>query len=162
MIRLIQIQNRSTRAVALVDEPQVQLLEGTTSILRLAEAAIESRTSLASLISKKATGPRYDYDPIYRGESPWRLLPPIDHPHEPARCLVSGTGLTHLGSAKNRQAMHDVEQAGMTDSMKIFQWGLEGGKPTAGKIGIAPEWFYKGNGSILRAHGEQIGRASCR
>jgi hypothetical protein len=38
----------------------------------------------------------------------------------------------------------------------MFKWGVEGGKPAPGKIGIAPEWFYKGNGGILRAHGEPL------
>ena len=41
-----------------------------------------------------------------RRTRPWRLLPPIDHPAEPARCIVSGTGLTHFGSARDRHAMH--------------------------------------------------------
>ena len=40
--------------------------------------------------------------------------------------------------------------------MKMFRWGVEGGRPAPGKIGIAPEWFYKGNGTILRAHGEPL------
>src|SRR6185437_319860 len=70
--------------------------------------------------------------------------------------LASGTGLTHLGSAKNRQAMHSASQAELNDSMKIFKWGVEGGKPAPRKIGIAPEWFYKGNGTILRAHGQPL------
>src|SRR5690606_2787187 len=32
---------------------------------------------------------------------------------------------------------------------KMFKWGLEGGKPAAGRIGVAPEWFYKGDGGIV-------------
>ncbi len=39
----------------------------------------------------------------------------------------------------------------VTDSMRMFQWGIEGGRPAIGAIGIAPEWFYKGDGSTLRA-----------
>ena len=92
-----------------------------------------------------------EYDPIYRGHSEWRILPPIDHPAEPARCLVSGTGLTHLGSARNRQSMHASTEAELTDSMKMFRWGIEGGRPAPGHIGTPPEWFYKGTGTILRA-----------
>ena len=38
----------------------------------------------------------------------------------------------------------------VTDSMRMFQWGVEGGRPAKGEIGIAPEWFYKGTGSILQ------------
>jgi hypothetical protein len=30
--------------------------------------------------------------------------------------------------------------------MRLFQWGLEGGKPPPGEISVQPEWFYKGNG----------------
>ncbi|HAO81081.1 MAG TPA: GguC protein, partial [Verrucomicrobia subdivision 3 bacterium] len=79
-----------------------------------------------------------------------------DHPDEPARCLVSGTGLTHLGSAKNRQMMHEAKESELTDSMKMYRWGVEGGQPAPSKIGIAPEWFYKGCGTILRAHHEPL------
>ena len=52
--------------------------------------------------------------------------------------------------------MHGVAESELTDSMKMFRWGVEGGRPAAGQIGISPEWFYKGNGSILRAHGEPL------
>ena len=52
--------------------------------------------------------------------------------------------------------MHDANESELTDSMKMFRWGLEGGKPEPGMAGIAPEWFYKGNGTILRAHGESL------
>jgi len=126
------------------------------SIFELAQQAVDSNISFAALIQKKATGEFLDYDSIYNGKSEWKLLPPIDHPAEPSRCLVSGTGLTHLGSARNRQAMHSASEAEMNDSMKMFKWGVEGGKPAPGKIGIAPEWFYKGCGTILRAHGEPL------
>jgi hypothetical protein len=44
----------------------------------------------------------------------------------------------------------------VTDSMRMFSWGVERGRPGAGKVGVAPEWFYKGNGRILRAHGEPL------
>jgi hypothetical protein len=123
-------------------------------IYALANAALAAGVSLSVLIQEHASGERLDYDPIHGGTSVWRLLTPIDHPDEPARCLVSGTGLTHLGSAKDRQAMHELKETELTDSMKKFRWGVEGGRPDPGKLGTAPEWFYKGNGTILRAHGE--------
>ena len=50
--------------------------------------------------------------------------------------------------------MHTTALEEMTDSMRMFRWGLEGGRPEAGSIGAAPEWFYKGTGTILRARGE--------
>ncbi len=86
-----------------------------------------------------------------------RILPPIDHP-EPARLFLTGTGLTHLGSAEARDAMHraEVEDATQTDSMKLFQMGLQGGKPASGVPGVQPEWFYKGNGACIADPGGPI------
>jgi len=156
MKRLVQIQNESTRHVALVEEPHLHILKGVSSIYDLAQQAIEGGISLSVLIEQRATGVLLDYDAIYSGRSPWQLLLPIDHPGDAARCLVSGTGLTHLGSAKNRQSMHTAGDEQLTDSMKMFRWGVEGGKPADGKIGTPPEWFYKGNGTILRGHGESL------
>jgi hypothetical protein len=81
------------------------------------------------------------------------VLAPVDHA-DAAHCLVTGTGLTHLGSADTRDKMHkkisgDVET--LSDSMKMFRMGLEGGKPQLPGPGVQPEWFYKGDGtSIVR------------
>src|SRR5260370_42050982 len=44
----------------------------------------------------------------------------------------------------------------LSDSMRMYLSGLEGGRPALGVIGVAPEWFYKGCGTILRAHGEPL------
>lgn len=107
-------------------------------------------------MTKAASDETIDYDPVYAGTSDWKLLTPVDHPQGPHCCLVSGTGLTHLGSARNRQSMHAATDANETDSMKMFRWGVEGGRPAPGQIGAAPEWFYKGNGTVLRAHGEPL------
>ena len=98
------------------------------------------------------------YDAIYDGQSPWRLLPSFDHPEDNAHCLVSGTGLTHRKSAANRDAMHQGAEPAVpvSDSMRMYQWGAEGGRPDPGSIGVQPEWFYKGSGAVLRAHGETL------
>jgi hypothetical protein len=40
--------------------------------------------------------------------------------------------------------------------MKMYLAGIEGGRPEPGEIGTPPEWFYKGNGNIVRAHGEPL------
>jgi hypothetical protein len=153
-LRLVQLANGRSRAVALVDEPQLVLLDGATSVAELAQEALASGTPLKRLARAKA-GARLDYQPIYEGASDWRLLTPIDHA-EPSRCLVSGTGLTHLGSAADRQHMHEARETELTDSMKMFRLGLAEGKPAPGAIGAAPEWFYKGPGSILRPHGAPL------
>ena len=155
-VRLIQLKRGDTRRVALVEEPRLRLLDGCSSIYELANAAISSSVNLSDLARQRATSDVLEYDPIYAGHSEWRILPAIDHPGEAARCLVSGTGLTHLGSARNRQSMHAASEADLTDSMKMFRWGIEGGSPAPGAIGTAPEWFYKGTGTILRGHGDAL------
>lgn len=160
MTRLVQLRRGITRRVGLVEEPHLRLLDGCGSIYELAGAAISSGLKLGDLARQRAMGERLEYDPIYRGQSDWRILPAIDHPAEPARCMISGTGLTHLGSAKHRQDMHASSRASaeaeLTDSMKMFRWGIEGGRPGPGAIGTAPEWFYKGTGTTLRGHGDAL------
>ena len=156
MTRLVQIRRGDTRAVALCDKTHLQVIDGVASVFDLAQTAIAAGTTLLDVVRTSAVTETLDYDAIYIGKSDWRLLTPIDHPREPARCLVSGTGLTHLGSAANRQQMHEAAESDLTDSMKMFRSGLDGGKPAPGKIGVPPEWFYKGNGTILRAHGEPL------
>ena len=161
MIHLVQISNGSSRRVALVEEPHLLCLTEVQSVYELAQRCLKSGEKLCPLALSLAKGEKLDYDAVYRGASDWRLLAPIDVPGEPSRLTIAGTGLTHLGSAKDRQAMHlansqkaaaktqDVAETA-TDSMRMFQWGVDGGRPKEGEIGIAPEWFYKGNGAILR------------
>jgi Uncharacterized protein conserved in bacteria len=156
MTRLVQLKHGELRRIALVEEPRLRLLAEFNSVYALAEMAIGKNTPFSTLIQMHATDETLDYEPIYKCQSDWRLLPPIDHPAEPARCLVSGTGLTHLGSAKNRQAMHSANEADLSDSMKMFRWGMERGRPAPGQIGVAPEWFYKGTGAIVRAPNEPL------
>jgi hypothetical protein len=158
--RLIQLQRGSTRRVARVEEPVLRLLDGVDSVLALAERAIAANASLTELVPQLASSETLEYDPVYVGSSEWRVLVPVDHP-EPARCLVSGTGLTHYGSAAIRDTMHgqtrDTEEnSQLTDSMRMFRAGLQGGRPEPNRCGVAPEWFYKGNGTVLRAHGEEL------
>src|ERR1700733_13329836 len=154
MTRLIQIAKGRDRAVAVVEEPRLRLLHHAASIYALAHEAIAHGVKLSALVQQKLSNLVLEYDGIYTGQSEWRVLPPIDHPDEPARCVVSGTGLTHLGSARDRQDMHAVASEDLTDSMKMFRWGIAGGRPATGEIGTPPEWFYKGTGTILRGHDE--------
>jgi hypothetical protein len=156
MTRLLQITNGSRRRVALVEEPHLRLLRKVSSIFALANLAILAGVKLSEAARQRATQDLLEYDSIYNGDSEWRILPAIDHPEEPARCLVSGTGLTHLGSARDRQNMHASTSEPETDSMKMFRWGIEAGRPPQGNIGTSPEWFYKGTGTTLRAHGEPL------
>ncbi|HTZ56965.1 MAG TPA: AraD1 family protein [Acidobacteriaceae bacterium] len=152
-MRFVQLKNGKVRRVAVVEEPKLRFLHSFDSMHALAQAAIANEGKLSTLAARHVTDEFLDYDPVYAGSSEWKLLPPIDHPQEVSRCLVSGTGLTHLGSARDRASMHKVKEEELTDSMKMFRWGVERGKPAEGEIGIAPEWFYKGYGSIVQAHG---------
>ena len=82
------------------------------------------------------------------------LHPPLDD-EEPRRVLITGTGLTHLGSMQSRDSMHSSASEAnepVTDSKRMFQMGLDGGRPAEGQRGAGPEWFYKGHGSNLRGH----------
>jgi len=158
MIRLVQLSHsKDGRRVGAVEQSQLRLLRATDSVYRLAQAALAEQRTLEQMTTSSAGSDVLDYEAVYRGDSDWRLLPPFDHPDESARCLVTGTGLTHKASAENRQAMHAADKpAIVTDSMRMYQWGLQGGRPAPGKIGVPPEWFYKGCGAILRAHGETL------
>jgi hypothetical protein len=133
-MRLVQLAQGATRRVACVDEPSLRLLDGVESVLGLAEMAIADDISLSAIIDRHISSQTLEYEAVYTGASPWRLLVPIDHP-EPSRCLVSGTGLTHLGSAENRAKMHEKADAELTDSMRMFRLGLQGGRPEANRCG---------------------------
>jgi hypothetical protein len=156
-IRLVQLSHpKKGRRVAAVDDNTLRLLSSVGSIYELAQNALTSGRSLAKSVGSSMSDESLNYDDVYNGKSAWRLLPAYDHPGEPARCLVTGTGLTHKKSAATRQAMHVNPNAPLSDSMRMYQSGLEGGRPRPGKIGVSPEWFYKGCGTILRAHGEPL------
>jgi hypothetical protein len=145
------------RRVAVVEENRLRLVSNFDSVYRLALLAFDRETTLDDVIGEHLSDFTLDYDEVYSGASDWSLLPCFDHPEEAARCLVSGTGLTHLASAKNRDSMHaEAQSKPVTDSMRMYQSGVEGGRPAEGRIGVAPEWFYKGTGGILRAHGDPL------
>lgn len=134
MTRLVQLKKGIVRRVAIVEEPALRVLDGCNSVYELATTAMHEGSRLCDLVQKRRSHERLDYDLVYDGKSEWQLLPPIDHPEERARCMISGTGLTHLGSARERQSMHADARDKMTDSMKMFSWGKEGGRPEPGKL----------------------------
>jgi hypothetical protein len=153
-MHLVQIVRGNERRVAVVREPELVLLRDVESVLRMAQRSLVEGRTLTAIAEDLGSPDTLPYNDVYEGRSAWKLLAPIDVPGDPRRLAVSGTGLTHLGSARDRQAMHRTptpqDDAQMTDSMRMFDWGLERGRPAAGTIGIAPEWFYKGDGSMVR------------
>lgn len=143
------------RRVGILTGATIRVIDGYTTTLELARAAIRAGQSLARLAEGAAGAQQVDYDATAQAG---RILPPLDHP-DAAHCYVTGTGLTHLGSADARDAMHQKiggDIAALSDSMKMFRMGVEGGKPATGTAGVQPEWFYKGDGSIVRATGQDL------
>ena len=149
-MRLIQFEDSTgQRRVGVVEGDSIQQVNGISSTRALALAAIANGRSLLQEVKAVGTalGPEGYTGLLESG----RVLAPLDH-EDPAHCLISGTGLTHLGSASTRDKMHQKnvdDQATLTDTARMFQWGIDGGRPAAGKVGAQPEWFYKGDGSIV-------------
>lgn len=136
-------------------DDRVRLVEGAASVYALALEAARTNKGLAELVLQRGLGADVDLELAYRQG---RVRPPIHHP-DPAHLHLTGTGLTHLGSASARDAMHKKLETGeetLTDSMKMFRMGLEGGKPGGSAPGVQPEWFYKGNGSMVAAPGAAL------
>ncbi len=151
MIRLVQLfDDAGARRVALAGEDAgaLQLIGGYARVYDLAMAAIRAGMPLEAFVQVHLSHEQIDYNLLIAER---RLLPPLDHP-DPARCVVSLTGLTHLGSATSRDQMHAAVAAGSaTDTIRMFQIGLAGGKPAAGQVGAQPEWAYKGDGRCVVA-----------
>jgi hypothetical protein len=146
--RLIQHRaDNGRRRVILADGDNAVFLDGIETTRALAASAIAATASLADAARARRSSTAVDIAAEFEAG---RLLPAIDHA-DPARMILAGTGLTHLGSAAGRDAMHKAaaEAAHQTDSMRMFLEGVEGGKPAAGEIGQQPEWFYKGDGQSL-------------
>lgn len=149
-LRLLQLRDDDgTRYVVASDASGFgQRVAGVTSTYELANIAIANNTSLAAAATARLTGKPIN---VASAQAEGRLLAPIDHP-DSAHVILSGTGLTHLGSAEGRDKMHKAAAGGtLTDSMRMFNMGVEGGKPAGATIGVQPEWFYKGDGSHVIA-----------
>jgi hypothetical protein len=158
-MRLIQyLDGRDRQRVGVVADRSrpVRVVEGFSSTHALALAALSEQQPLERFV-EGALGASSDetYGELL---DQGRVLPPLTHP-DPAHCLVSGTGLTHLGSAATRDAMHHKlagDEAALSDSMRMFKWGVEGGRPAEGMAGVQPEWFYKGDGDIVARPGAPL------
>jgi hypothetical protein len=155
-MRLIQyLTDKGARGVARIVDDRAITVAGATTVIALAQQAVAARRSLDEAVKAAGDGETLDYPALL---SEGRVLSPVDHP-DAAHCLVTGTGLTHLGSADTRDKMHkkvsgDVES--LSDSMKMFRLGLEGGKPQSPGPGVQPEWFYKGDGSGIVRPGADL------
>ncbi|MCJ2067079.1 FAH family protein [Methylobacterium sp. J-088] len=139
------------RGIALLANGVARPVPGVRTVLELARKALAAGDDLAVTAERAGLSEVIDLASV-------RLLPPVDHA-DPAHLLLSGTGLTHLGSAEGRDKMHRAAASAdpaPTDSMRMFRMGVEGGKPAPGETGVEPEWFYKGDGSAIVGTGEPL------
>ncbi|MBB4841346.1 hypothetical protein HNP52_004448 [Sphingomonas kyeonggiensis] len=154
-LRLLQHRAQDgTRRVIAARRDAAGFVAGVSDVRALALRAIESGRSLAEAVDALGISGQVD---LAAELAAGRLVAPIDHP-DPAHLVLTGTGLTHLGSAEGRDKMHRDAAAAThkTDSMRMFLEGVEGGKPAAGAVGQQPEWFYKGNGTHLAGPGDAL------
>jgi hypothetical protein len=156
-LRLIQIvtPNGARQLVAIRDGAEARAVTGVSSTYELAQAAIKAQVPIDAQVDALGLGAEID---IETALAEGRVLAPIDHP-DPAHLHVTGTGLTHLGSAEGRHRMHEAAASGdenLTDTMRMFLMGMKGGKPDKGQVGAQPEWFYKGNGHTLVGPGGDL------
>lgn len=153
-MRLVQLHDVSgQRIVATLGDDGCAVRVDIASTRELAMAAITDGETLEQAVLARCTDENVD---LHLAESEGRLLAPLDHP-DAAHCHLTGTGLTHLGSAEGRDKMHKAAAGGqVTDSMRMFQLGVDGGKPADGEEGSQPEWFYKGDGDAMIATGQSL------
>ncbi len=156
LIQFIDAKNK--RAVGLVSGGKIIKLKRATRMTELATLALSEGKSLNVTANNLATATTEDYAAALKEK---RVLPPLTH-DDAAHCIITGTGLTHLGSASARDSMHKKldGEAALTDSLRMFKQGLEGGKPAKGTAGVQPEWFYKGDGRWLVAPGAALPKPS--
>lgn len=165
-MRLVQFETSAGRRLGTLVDGRVHDLtsveprcDRVVAAFELAQSAGKSLAAFIEPLSQTSTT-HYDYNELLANRDLSRgpvLRPPVDHA-DPNRVLVTGTGLTHLGSMQSRDQMHSAPAAEtpLTDSKKMFQMGLEGGRPEPGKRGVSPEWFYKGNGTVLRGPNDTL------
>ena len=156
-MRLLQFIHTGNRPrVGIVDGERIQLLTFVSSVYQLFHDAVKHRVSVEEQAAQLADDEYVDYATLIKEN---RLLLPLTHP-DPYHMWISGTGLTHLGSAASRNAMHEkmskTNANELTDSMKIFKMGLDNGKMQQGVAASQPEWFFKGNGLMAVNPGQDL------
>lgn len=145
-MRLVSVIFNGQNRTAIVENPkQLRLVHG-GSAYELFMAAIKNNENFCDFFMSRASDEILDFAQTAVLKN---FLPPV-MPLDPKKCMISGTGLTHLGSAKTRDEMHQelANNQNKTDSMKMFECGLSHGRA---QNPAEPEWFYKGDGRALVA-----------
>ena len=137
-IRFIDADN-ATRAALSTGAGRAYKLARDFDLIAAAKNSADTGRGLREELERVTTEESVDVDELSRDG---RILVPIPVDGA-ARCLVTGTGLTHRRSAEIRDAMN-VDDEDDSDSMKMYRMGERDGQPAPGQIGIQPEWFFKG------------------
>src|ERR1700733_7883069 len=99
-MRLAQIiDEKGKRALVVTARGESRFVKGARPTPELASQAIEAGTPLRKLVADRGVGKPVDLAAAVKEK---RVLLPIDHA-DPAHVYVTGTGLTHLGSAEGRE-----------------------------------------------------------
>ena len=154
-MRLVQFKTRDGNVrLGIVEEPFIVVIQTFATTHELGRYAASQQLSMEEAASRHATGEQFNYQELIDSKS---IILPASHP-DPYHVWVTGTGLTHLGSAASRDAMHakSAKEENLTDSMRMFRMGVENGKMSEGNPGVQPEWFYKGNGLMLSNPGAEL------
>src|SRR5579863_1529210 len=103
-LRLLQILGAAGERLvaAATDGSKARRVNGATTVHALAMTAIASRSTLAVVVNAAGYGEDID---LHEALQSGRILAPVCHP-DCARVWLTGTGLTHLGSADARDRMH--------------------------------------------------------
>ena len=119
-------KNSKRRVDMPVNDGSLHRLSGGERVIELAFMATRTGDKLEAAVSAHPSASFADDDQIAGEGHP---LPLVDHP-DAARCLVTLTGLTHLGSGESRDKLHSTMAPGFaTGSIRMFGIGMADGKP---------------------------------
>ena len=107
IVQLRDLDGKTRVGVVSNDGKSLRLVCNAGSLYQLAIEAIKNKATLTNLINDYGFENEIDYE---EAAISGRLLLPLFHP-DPAHLLISGTGLTHLGSASSRDTMHRKSQS---------------------------------------------------
>jgi hypothetical protein len=109
VLRFVQLKEQGgTRILTAINDAGVaRRVEVADTLLDLAQAALKVGATLTETAQSRPWGEEID---VAAALSENRVLAPIDHP-DPAHLILTGTGLTHLGSAEGRDKMHKAALA---------------------------------------------------
>lgn len=152
-MHLIQFTENGTTLVGLVTQnSEVHCLTSAKSLTSIILDSIKSNTPLIKLVNNYLGDRRITLEELINNN---KIILPLTH-QDPSHIIISGTGLTHLNSALLREKMHHDKEDDLNAAQKIYLKGLRYGKTELSEQDARPEWFYKGNGHILKTTNDTL------